>query len=189
MGFTATDIARIPAPGYEWYVFILDDTGDDGFRQEIRRNFDYLVDLTGGPTAMIIKGTDQRSFFKQVYNKYRFELRGFDPEKFPLPALFVTDTSPAKVEEDRHNLDKAKMMVFPMQARYLRAGDITAFYKDLAITLRDNDAIVALEKLDTNKVREKWNWLDHYVEFKPNFFGFEIQVNKMIEDLFFSKRS
>lgn len=186
MGFTATDIARIPSTGYEWYVFILDDTGDDELRREIRKNFDYLVDLTCGPTAMIIRGTNQHSFFKQVYDKYRLELRGYDPDRFPIPALFVTDTPPAKVDEDRSHLDKAKMIIFPMRARYLRAGDITAFFKDLAFTLRDDDAIMALEKLDTDKVREKWNWLAEYVEFKPNFFGFEFQVNKMIEDMFFS---
>jgi len=126
MGYTTSDIALVPSKGRDWFVFMLDDSGQDQLRQEVRYGFDFMV-ARSGPKALIIKGVNHHEFFEQVFGLYRLETKGFEFDRFRLPALFVTDTPPDEVIQDASILKKSKMMVFPLGAKYLKAGDITDF--------------------------------------------------------------
>ncbi len=75
------------------------------------------------------------------------------------------------------------MIVFPLKTKYLKAGDVTDFFKDLLLALKDPTATLALDDLNEQTIEEKWSWLSQYFEYTPHFFGFDIHVNKIIQDL------
>lgn len=183
MGYTTSNIALVPSEDRDWFVFMLDDRGEDPLRIEVRAGFDFMV-AKSGPKALIIKGVDRDEFFSQVFKLYRFEDQGFEFDKFPLPALLVTDTSPKEIIYDDAILKKSKMIIFPLRAKYFKAGDLTEFFKILLITLKDPAAMLALDELDEKSMKEKWAWLSEYFELTPHFFGFDIHVNKIIQDFF-----
>ena len=57
MGYIATDLARVPAAGFRWYVFLLEDNWNDQLREELSRNFEGLA-AEAGPEVLVIKGSE-----------------------------------------------------------------------------------------------------------------------------------
>ena len=180
MGFLSTDIARIPATGFEWYVFMLEDNWEDNLRQEFHNHFDTLSREVG-PNALVVISDRPNDLFFQVFSKYRLYLEGYDSDQFPLPSLLVTDTSPKAIIDDSDKLKNAHIIIFPIEKHYIQEGSIIDFLRDLCNALQDPEAFQALEELNETKIYDKWGWLTRYFDLKPNFMGFGINLNAILD--------
>lgn len=182
MGYLATNLSTIPSKGYSWYVFFLLDKWSDPLREEVKNNFDQFAAEVGSD-CLAVRGTDRVSFYNQILDSELMKLtpKGEHP---PLPALIVSNYSPGSMDDSSgiKDMRNAKLMIFPLAAKYIRPGSITEFLQDLAITLKDGSP----EELKTKEEMEKkWRWLVKYFELKPSFFGFfQVNVNQILEDLF-----
>ena len=47
MGFVATDLAKVPAHGFDWYLFLLTDSWEDPVQDALLSNFDQLSTAVG----------------------------------------------------------------------------------------------------------------------------------------------
>lgn len=185
MGHVASDLARIPKAGYleeyEWFVFMLEDHWRDEFRREFSDNFKTLS-AEVGPASLVVIGEDPRQFYNDVFLHYALYLRGFDRERFPLPALLVANKHPEEIKVKDGGIN-ALVMLFPLDEHYLRPGSVSAFLRELCFALKDKDANRALVKLDEAGIENHWGWINKYFELKPNFYGFGININEILEDM------
>ncbi len=182
MGYLATNLRTIPSKGFNWYIFFLLDKWNDPLRDEVERNFLHFAEEVGSG-CLAVQGTDRVRFYNEVLSS---ELMKFSPSRkdLPLPALVVSNHSPEDMDDSTgiKDMSNAQLMIFPLTAKYIKPGSITEFLKDLASTLKKDDSI---EKLgNKEEINRKWSWLTRYFEVKPSFFGIEVKVNQVIEDLF-----
>ena len=77
---------------------------------------------------------------------------------------------------------ETKVALFPLSDRYLREGTIVNFLKDLTTSLRENNEIEIAAP-------ERWLWITKYFDLKPNFLGFGVNFNQILEDYFKRKKS
>ncbi|GAG98614.1 unnamed protein product [marine sediment metagenome] len=182
MGYLSTDIARIPATGFDWYVFMLEDSWEDDLRREFHYHFKNLSREVG-PEALVVIGDKPNDFFFQVFTRYSIYLKGYDGQRFPRPALLITDTSPQAIIDEPEILENAKILIFPIEEKYLRPGSITNFLRDLCYALQDPESFQALEELNDQTIYEKWGWISRYFELKPNFYGFGVDLNSILDNL------
>jgi len=188
MGYIATDLARVPSSGFEWYVFLLEDRWNDDLRRELVENFQILA-AEVGPSALVVRGSQPEQFYDQVFAHYALHERGFEARRFPLPALLITDTPPSEIEGHPDKLENAKMVLLPLESNYIRPGSITAILREVANTLRDSDSIKALQSLDKSRIEKRWGWITRYFNFKPSFLGFEVDVDQILNDLFLNRKT
>lgn len=175
MGFIATDLARIPSDGFSWYVLLLTDGWRDGLRDELDLNFERLAAAVG-PDCLVVKGADPTAFYNDLVASGLVERA--EPT---LPAVMVSSHSPEELDQSQggNQADDPKIMLFPLGDRYLRAGSVTDFLRELAATLSSHDP-GTLPQEQANR----WAWLPRYFDIKPNFFGIGVDFDRVIEDLF-----
>lgn len=100
-----------------------------------------------------------------------------------LPAILVTDTPPHELRHTDASVTKARIALFPLTSLASRPADSTAFLKVLAATVRSPEAFEALKRVDRHDVLKRWGWVTRYLELKPNFVGFGVDIDAMIDDL------
>jgi len=178
----ASDIATIPALGFSWYVLFLEDAFEDPIKAELSANF-LALGHESGRDALVVRGYDPTTFFKSAYET----LTLYQPEwaaKLVRPALLISDTAPVLLLNESAKLAAAKLILVPLASfRGKQAGAMSDFLRQLAAALHDPDAIRALSRLEPSGFSKKWAWLSKYVDVKPSFMGFEVDVNKMLNDL------
>lgn len=187
MGYIATDLARVPGIGFEWYVFLLEDSWNDDLRRELSDNFENLAKEVG-PKALVVRGAEPQSFYDQVFYKYALHKQGFEGRDFPLPALLIADMPPMKIRENKEWMQKAKMILLPLAIEYRRPESIADFLKKVAQLIQDPETFDALNVLDRTRIERKWGWLSRYLILKPNFYGFGVDLNQIIEDIFLQRK-
>lgn len=181
MGFIATDLATIPlSPRYSWYVFLLEDQWSDQLRHQLERNFINLARAVG-PNALVIRGAEPEGFYSQVLYEYALQDRMQKGDKV-LPALVVTDTPPATLRRDDGAIHEARIMLFPLARMDARPTDLTAFLQALSEAIQAPESLDALERLDRGAIRRRWGWITRYLELKPSFMGFGLDIDAMIDD-------
>lgn len=187
MGFITTDLAIVPrGDAFKWYIFLLEDSWDDDLRSELSENFDNLAREIG-QQALAVRGSYPDIFSEQVINEYLIERQTTETPLVPRPALLITDEPPHEDKRD-HFKREAKMILLPLSEQYRRPGSITDILKEVARAVRDPEAFQSLQNLDPGRLERHWGWLSHYFIIKPSFFGFGIDLNAVIEDLFFRNR-
>ena len=182
MGYIATDLARVPKGDYDWYIFLLEDGWNDDLRSELSDNFRTLARQVG-PSALVVQGADPLPFYDQVFYEYALQELQTETDYHALPALLITDTPPSEIREDRTRVESAKMLLMPLSKRYVRAGSITDILKELVSAIKKPEAFEALQTLDEQGMKTHWCRLLSYFELKPSFFGFGLNVNKIIEEI------
>lgn len=176
MGYIATDLMKVPASGFEWYVFMLNDNWKDDLRENFSSNFEAFADEIGS-NALVVKGIAPKTFYNSVLARIMQNERGV--KNFPLPALLVANKPFWVLDGNDEEMKNSKIMVFPIGWNYIQPEKVTDFLIELAAKLREsNDA--GIEKLS----KSQWKWLKDYISLKPNFFGFGIDLNNIIEKLF-----
>lgn len=184
MGHVASNLALIPSAGYhgkyEWFIFMLEDRWRDDLRSEFSENFMTLSTEVGTENLVVI-GSDRKQFYNDAFLHYALYLRGFDSEHFPLPALLISNKHPEEVKVKDGEIN-ANVMIFPIENQYIKPGSISAFLRELCYALKDKEANKALEKLDETEIKKHWGWINKYFDLKPNFMGFGININAILEE-------
>jgi hypothetical protein len=182
MTMIASDIATIPATGFDWYILFLEDTYDDQLRRELRDNFVVLGQKVGRD-ALVVRGFDPDKFYasaQEAITLYDEEWKSM----LATPALLVSDTSPRLLMEESTKLAAAKLFLVPLSTlRNKGAGAIVDLMQYLVAALRDEDAIRVLKQLDRDGIKQRWGWLTRYLDLKPSFFGFGVNLNAVLEDV------
>jgi len=178
----ARDIATIPAQGFSWYVLFLEDTFEDPIKQELSTNF-LALGHESGPHALVVRGYDVNKFYDSAYEAVTLHDRQW-AEKMVRPALLISDTPPRHLFDDPATLAKAKLILVPLTSfRGKPPGTMTDFLRQLSKALRDPDAIRLLSKLEPSAFARTWGWLAQYVDVKPSFMGFGLNVDRILADL------
>jgi hypothetical protein len=182
MAMIASDIATIPTTGFNWYVLFLEDRYDDPIKIELSSNF-LALGQEVGRNALVVRGFDEDTFYSSVYEAVTL----YDDEwhqKMTRPALLISDTAPRLLLEEPNKLKAAKLILIPLsQLRSKGPGAIVDLLRNLVLALRDEDAVRLLVQLDSDGIKRKWGWLTKYLDLKPSFMGFGINLNAVLEDL------
>lgn len=186
MGYSATNIATVPiisgeGEHYNWFVFFLPGPFENQIRTEVLNNFFRLSEQVGTEN-LFVTGADVDHFHSQVLLRYAMYLKGFDENNIPLPALMITDTAPSEVEIEAGEIN-AQIMYFPLADTYLKEGMLSNFLRQVCTTLQDAESFEDLENMQQDKLDKKWGWVTRYFDLKPNFMGFGINLNAVIEDI------
>lgn len=184
MGYVVTDLARLPADGFEWFVFFLEDSYQDDLRRELAENFEALA-RDVGPACLVIRGADREGFWSDVLFTYAIEGRGIKRENLPLPGLLVTDTPVSDLQANPDTAASAKVILISLAQRYRRPGSVTDILRHISQAVRDPAAMRALEVKDIDGLRNHWGWIPKYLEMKPSFCGFGVDLDAIIEDQLF----
>jgi hypothetical protein len=187
MGYLATDIARIPSEGYEWYIFLLEDGWNDDLRRELTENFLNFVREVG-PNVLVVRGTEPRDFRNALFDRYVLH-RDYPDRSLPLPAILVSNLSPSAMNGKPEAMEAAKIILFPLDRQYLRPSSITNFLQQVAQAAQDTRSFDALESLDEVELERRWGWITEYFDLKPNFFGFGLNLNKVMDRLFLKSKN
>jgi len=180
MGYLARDVARIPGAGFEWFVFLLEDNWSDALRNELADNFENLAREVG-PQVLAVRGFERGPFAAEVLAAYALD---HDPSgSRRLPALLIANQLPKDVKNDDPRVEKVKMILLPLDEQYIRPGSVSELLENVARTLRDTDSVKSLQSLDRNRIERHWGWLNRYVELKPSFMGFGVNINEIIDSL------
>lgn len=188
MSMCASKIGTVPTEGFEWYIVLLEGPFGDAIREQIDKYF-LTLGKEAGLDVLVVRGYDATTFrnsFIESAAFYRSEDAPFfepdDWKQVDLPALVVTDALPTAVET-RSGLDQARVMIFPLRQIYEKHQDISIFFGKLLAALNSNEASDALNRLDTSGIEKHWSWMTEYVEMKPGFFGFKLDLGKLITDM------
>ena len=177
MGYLARSIARIPNAGFSWYIVLLEDGWEDDLRRELGRNFENLAREIG-EDALVVRGIDRAPFSMEILRAYGIRrLAAF-------PALLVSDVSPSAILAHPELIPSASSVVLPLQSVSRQTGSLANFLRDLTETLHDDQAIKALRDSDRTEIHRRWGWLKR-LELKPNFCGFGLNLNQVIDDVLF----
>ena len=181
MSMVASSIATIPAEDFHWYILFLEDKYNDPIKAELHSNF-VTFGHEVGPDTMVVRGYDPESFYASVYET----LTLYDDEwvaRIERPALLVSDTAPRLLLGEPAKLNAAKLILIPLRPfRDKGSGAIVDLLRDLVAALKDDDAVSALQRLDRSVIKSKWGWLSRYLELKPNFMGFGLNLNAVLEE-------
>ncbi len=181
MGFVATDLATVPIdPRYSWYLFLLEDHWQDDLRRQLADNFMNLAREVGS-NSLVVRGAHPEQFYSQVLYEYALSDRMDRREKI-LPAILVTDTPPRELRHNDAAVPGARIALFPLASMAARPADLTAFLQVLCATVRSPEAMEDLKRLDKDDARRRWGWITRYLELKPSFFGFGVDIDAMIDD-------
>lgn len=182
MTMVASDIATIPTSGFSWYVLFLEDTFNDPIKSELSSNF-LELGREVGEEVLVIRGFDPNKFYDSAYETVTL----YDDEwrrRMTRPALLISDTAPKLLLEESAKLRAAKLILIPLAPfRSKPPGSITEMLRDLVSALRDEDALRALEQLEPGTLQKGWGWFSEYSDLKPNFMGFGVNVNAVLDDL------
>jgi hypothetical protein len=97
------------------------------------------------------------------------------------PAILIADMPPSLASQQRENRKNPRVIVLPLRSAAVGSGSVTGVLTSLVTALQTPDAIAALEKLDRKGLQRWWSWL-RFLELKPNFFGFGLNLNAAIEE-------
>ena len=181
MGYIVTDLGRLRVTDFEWYVFFLEDSYQDELRRELSENFENLA-RNIGPESLAIRGADRENFWSDIFHMYAIVEKGVNRENFPLPGLLITDTSVSELQEDPDAAKRAKLILISLAERYRQPGSVTQILRHVSVAVRDPEAMRALEREDVEAIRRHWSWIPRYLELKPSFCGFGVNLNAIIED-------
>ncbi len=186
MGWVSSNIAKVPAvngagEAFTWFVFLLPGPFTNQFRQELLDNF-FKLSNEVGTQSLVVVGEDFDHFHRDVMRTYRMELYGYDRHTIPLPSLLVTDTAPANVQVYSGS-SNARIMLFPLEETALKEGMLSNFLRQLCLTLQDSQAFEEVSALGREKMIEKWGWIPRYFNYKPNFFGFDLNLTAILTDI------
>ena len=106
MGFIATDIAKIPSDGYEWYLYLLTDNWNDPIQDALLKNF-YQLSHSVGTDCLVVKGAHPEQFYNSLVDSQFVELiRTTGKELFP--SLVLSSHPPSKLNESSGNTTNIK---------------------------------------------------------------------------------
>jgi hypothetical protein len=168
VGHLARSLATVPRQGYDWYVFLVEDSFDDELRRQLRSNFEQLGKAVG-PNALVVKAFDPDQMADE------WSRLGVRP-----PALVVADHVPA------YDAPSAgRRIELGLNAEFVKSHSIVGLLQELVKALHDPEAMHVLETAhaEPGKIRTFWGWLGKYTEIKPNFMGFGINGNAIIAEL------
>lgn len=181
MSMIASDIATIPASGFSWYVLFLEENWNDPIKAELSGNF-VEFGREVGPDVLVIRGFDPNEFYASAYEAFSL-CDGEWSERMKRPALLVSDTAPKLLLTEPAKLRAAKLILLPLAPfRTKPPGSVIELLRHLVAALRDDNAVTALKSLEPGALRKGWGWLSKYVELKPNFMGFGVNLNAALDD-------
>jgi hypothetical protein len=181
MTYIATHAATIPAKGFSWYLIFLECPFTDEVRREIDLHFTTLGCVVGAD-ALVVRGYDPVKFKLSVFEAPAFT--DVDWQRWAMsPALLVTNRAPTDVVGDARELERGKVMIFPLDEIYSRSNSLAGFLTQLVQALHEEDSIAALETLDGTRLQRSWGWLSRYIKMEPGFFGFNVRINDAVRDL------
>ncbi len=178
MGYLARSIARIPSAGFDWFVVVLEDDWDDQLRRDIDSNFKNLASRAGPKSLAVRALEDPRGFSEQVHEAYGLEAAA------PIPALLISDLAPADALQHPDMRSNANTIIFPLGRKGSGTKNLPGLLEKITSALRDDDAIAALKKADKSALRKYWGWL-RFLELKPNFMGFGMNLNRVLDKYVF----
>ena len=187
MSYIATHIATVPASGFKWYLIFLEGPFADEIRKEIDSHF-ITLGREVGKDVLVVRGFDPTVFRESVYEAPAF-LDEKWRERAQFPALLITNCPPSDALSNAENLEKSKVMIFPLGKIFQEHKSIAGFLTDLLRALKNKDAFKALETLDGSKLQKGWGWLSKYFKMEPGFYGFSIKLDKAVKDLLAKKRA
>lgn len=163
---------------YCWYVFILEDNWRDDLRNEVRENFEIFA-KESGRHILTIRGFDCNEFYGQVFRKYSLE-NNYKMEDIERPALLITDTHPNDISGNPEDLFVARIILLELRPYYEKHKSTIPFLQELIYSLSDTEAFDSLIAKNKSMIVRKWGWLNRYLDLKPNFMGFGININEII---------
>jgi len=181
MSYSASHLATVPASGFKWYLIFLEGSFTDEIRKEIDANFNTLGREVG-KDVLVVRGLDPTEFRESVYEASAFLEKKWRERARP-PALIVINCAPAEALGNPANLEKCKLMIFSLADVYQEHKSISGFLTYLVDALKQEDALKALETLDGDKLQKVWGWLSKYLTMEPSFYGFSINLDKVLKDL------
>src|SRR5262249_25072488 len=152
MGLLASTISTIPASGFKWYLIFLEGPFQREIRKEIDKYFETLAREVG-KDALVVRGLDKTSF----KDSFDASVLHHDKEwmrRMPSPALIVMDCAPLEAFANLESLNNCKMIIFPIGDIYKEKKSIGGFLESLVNTLKQDDAIKALETVDPGKLEK-----------------------------------
>ena len=180
MSMIASDVATIPAEGFSWYVLFLEDAFDDPLKTQLSANF-LTLGREVGRDVLVVRGFDPSEFFKSAYETVTL----YDPEwtdRLRRPGILVSDTAPRLLLSEPAKLRAAKLIYMPLASfRERPSASLSDLLRQLVAALRDPDADRALSGLEPGAFSRVWGWLARFVELKPNFMGFGVNLNEMLD--------
>lgn len=180
MSMIATDVATIPAAGFSWYILFLEQIFHDDLSKQLSENF-ITLGKEVGRDVLVIRGYDPNTFFDSAYETFTL----YDDEwndRLQRPGILVSDTAPALLLSEEAKLKSAKLIYLPLSSfQKTPTNSLASLLRQLVKSLNSPDAYQALRRQEPRKLSTAWGWLRNFVDLKPNFFGFGVDINAMID--------
>jgi len=169
MGYALSALGNLPVQDeISLYIFVIGGGWQGGAGEIIERNFMELARRIG-KNAVIAKGFDPEAWSRQVCEKYLGS--NTDVDLNVIPALLITDAHPDKLTTE------SLRILIPLRDAERRFGGIEEFFDALCdYALNKNPSF--LTRFEEKRTMGKAFW--SAVELKPNFFGFGVNLKKLV---------
>lgn len=172
MGYVLNELANLPVDdNIHFYVFVVNGQFREPLYDMVEQNFMEIARSIGNH-AVIAVGTDKKQFTTSVAKTYLGEGNTDSTFLAMLPALLITNDHPEKLNSGSLRL------VVPLRNAEERFGGWQQFFTLLSSFVRgESDEFLGRFQSEENLLEAA----NKVVELKPNFFGFGININELIE--------
>ena len=135
MGFIASDIAKIPSAGYEWYLYLLTDSWNDPIQKNsLLDNFNQLS-RSVGTDCLVVKGANSEEFYNGFVDSQFVEIIRTTGEGTIFPSLVLSSHPPEKLNEstNKETADGKEIVSFLIPLRM--KADLHDFLRKLSETI------------------------------------------------------
>ena len=175
MGYVATDLAKVPAEGFDWYLFLLTDSWKDPIQDDLLGNFDQLVTAVG-TECLVVRGANPEAFYNRLVDTQLGKLAGLNRGSTTFPSLVLSSHSLKQMEESSGAVDEnIVVLIIPLRLK----RDLHEFMRELARTIKTGDPSTVFG----DQPESKWAWLSDYLVLKPTFCGLGVDLNPLFSKI------
>lgn len=189
MGYIITELSEIPNErGIHHYIYLLETNWETTISQFLRQNLFQLMDEVG-KSNIIVKGLRPKSFYNSVIDTYISDSRQADSlrdhtEKFPV--LLITDQHPGRNNQNSEESPDLKVIIIPLGT--LPEQRIISVFNEIVQLITSNaDLFDKLSNVTPSNLDRIFRKLFRILDLRPNFFGFGLNLNEVIEDIWFRR--
>ena len=203
MGLYIHNLSHLPMDfGRDYYLYVLDYGWDEPLGEALRINFRRMADLAAKHKAIVLAGTDSRSFTDQALSAHvddaQFSwsnINGVKGEDI-LPALMISNIHPQRFREENPNyrpiISKMgaadeKLVIIPLRGVCSNSTDVMALieriFRDIAAGKPLSDFAVAKEIM-----AGKSGAISDAFILKPSLWGVGVDLKELLR-AFSAKRA
>lgn len=189
MGLTIHSLGQLPSyVKRSYYVYLLDYGWKEPLAEALEQNFATMSKAAEESDAVVLQGVVKEHFTDEVLSWHHVNGRDAEREQL-LPAILVTTINPRDFKESQlDESEENRLLLIPLQKTCRTSTDVANLIVKLFDDIRNRRELSDFEVVREQRRGKVGAVLDS-LELKPNVAGVGINLNKILNDFFGTKKN